>query len=72
MTCVFGHGIRGSGRNLIPSFGLWPLIGYSHETKFDQLLLPDGFARSRPLPNHESKTSLLHRPEFIDEDVHRC
>jgi hypothetical protein len=67
-----GHGIRGSGWNLIPGFGLWPSIGNAHETKFDRLLLSDGFARSRPLPNRESKTWLLHRPQFIDEDVHHC
>ena len=67
-----GYGIRGCGRNLAPGFGLWPLIGNAHETKFDRLLLPDDFARSRPLPNRESETWLLHCPQFIDEDMHHC
>jgi len=71
-STILGHGIGGCGRNLIPGFALWPLIGNTHETKFDQLLLPDGLAGSRTLPIHESKAGLLHCPEFIDEDVHRC
>ena len=66
-----GRGTRESGRNIVPGFGLWQLIGNSHETKFNRLLRPDGFARSRPLPNRESKACLLPCPEFSDQDVHR-
>src|SRR5258708_17903192 len=47
-------------RNIISGSGLWQLTGNSHETKFDRLLLTDGFVRSRPLPNRKGKTCLLH------------
>jgi hypothetical protein len=46
------------------------LIGKPNETKFGQPRFPDGFGQSGPLPNHESKTCLLHCPEFFNQDMH--
>src|ERR1700716_3497055 len=46
--------------------------GGRDETKSDLLLLPDGFGPTRLYSDCESGTRILHRAEFLDEDLHRC